>query len=176
MAKMNEEFIEDIFDKQPGRYICLSKKYNGRWQDKFFQDTRSAIEWVKIQPESSDLYFCPTKFKKPKRRKDYVEKSFFLWSDLDEASPGSIPDEIKPSHAWQSSPGRYQALWELPQASEPNEVEGRNKGLAYKLNADKSGWDLTQVLRIPGTRNNKYPNRPLVKVLWIHPDDIRPIE
>jgi hypothetical protein len=40
-----------------------------------------------------------------------------------------------------------------------------SKKMAYFLKADKGGWDLTQVLRIPGTPNTKYPERPMVKLL-----------
>jgi hypothetical protein len=33
-----------------------------------------------------------------------------------------------------------------------------NKRLTYAIGADKGGWDLTQVLRLPGTPNHKYKN------------------
>src|SRR5207253_2736302 len=35
------------------------------------------------------------------------------------------------------------------------------------LGADPSGWDLTQLLRVPGTRNHKYEDAPLVRVLQL---------
>jgi len=38
--------------------------------------------------------------------------------------------------------------------------------LTYAVGADKSGWDLTQVLRVPGTRNYKYPGAPRVRLLF----------
>jgi len=45
--------------------------------------------------------------------------------------------------------------------------EELNRRLAYTLGADPSGWDLTQLLRVPGTRNHKYPDAPLVHVLQV---------
>ena len=39
--------------------------------------------------------------------------------------------------------------------------------MTYTLGADKSGWDLTQVLRVPGTRNYKYPGGPTVEVCLV---------
>jgi hypothetical protein len=46
------------------------------------------------------------------------------------------------------------------------ETEDMNKKLAYSVGADHGGWDITQVLRIPGTRNHKYPQAPYGKLLW----------
>jgi hypothetical protein len=34
------------------------------------------------------------------------------------------------------------------------------------LGADRSGWDVTQVLRVPGSRNYKYEGEPEVSLLW----------
>jgi P4 family phage/plasmid primase-like protien len=47
----------------------------------------------------------------------------------------------------------------------PPEIgEDLNRRLAHALGADKSGWDLTQLLRPPGTKNRKYPDTPAVEV------------
>jgi hypothetical protein len=46
-------------------------------------------------------------------------------------------------------------------------LEKLNRALTYALDADKGGWDLTQVLRLPGTRNYKYPEAPMVKLMWV---------
>jgi len=35
------------------------------------------------------------------------------------------------------------------------------------MGADESGWDLTQLLRVPGTPNHKYPEAPIVKVVTL---------
>ncbi len=168
MNKPDVDFLKHIFDNQPGRYIGLSVKNNeaGTWKDVFFTDLTKAIRFIKKQPETNDVYFCPTKFASRKRRKEFAQPSKFLWSDLDEINPDAISSEHKPTHAWESSPGRYQALWELDHIYSSSDIEDKNKGLAYSLGADKSGWDITQVLRIPGTYNNKYPARPPVKLMW----------
>lgn len=160
------KFLETVLNKQYGKYLAFSRKYRGKWRDVFFQSVPEAVEWLKTQPDDADLYFCPTRFAKPRRIKDNVQPSFFLWSDLDEADPHIFPAHFKPTYAWESSPGRFQALWELDRAASPHYVEEKNKGLAYKLGADRGGWDLTQVLRIPGTLNNKYASRPEVRLLW----------
>jgi hypothetical protein len=68
---------------------------------------------------------------------------------------------------WASSPGRFQALWELEHELNPRLTEKLNRYLTHALGADKGGWDLTQVLRVPGTRNFKYPDSPPVKVIFM---------
>src|SRR5690606_27899998 len=67
---------------------------------------------------------------------------------------------------WKSSEHRYQALWELEEPLMANQLEEINRRLTYTLQADKSGWDLTQVLRIPGTMNYKYQPPERGVLLW----------
>lgn len=115
-------------------------------------------------PPHSDHYFCPVVFSHPKRKKEYALPTNLLWSDLDAVHPNSC--RLRPSVAWESSPGRYQALWFLDRDIEPDEAAQLSKRIAYGDGADKGGWDLTQVLRIPGSINYKYPQRPPVSLLW----------
>jgi hypothetical protein len=83
-----------------------------------------------------------------------------LWADMDGADPREL--RLPPTIALESSPGRYVGLW----LTDNVVTEQLNKRLAYSIGADKSGWDLTQVLRMPGTINYKYASRPRVQLLW----------
>jgi hypothetical protein len=116
------------------------------------------------EQSQADHYFCPVVFKEPLRQKEYALPTNLLWSDLDAVDPDSC--KLRPSVAWESSPGRYQALWFLSTEIEPEQAASLSKRIAYADGADKGGWDLTQVLRIPGTHNHKYPSSPEVKLLW----------
>lgn len=155
---------------QEGYYFCLSSKGvdGGRWRDHFFEwpfQIGELQKFFKNHPlDEYHLYFCPLPFREAIRRKELVIGSQLLWADLDEANPNQI-DPI-PQIAWESSPDRYSALWILDQFYTPLEIESKNKALTYTSGADKGGWDLTQVLRIPGTLNCKYKKKPLVKLLW----------
>lgn len=115
-------------------------------------------------PDRGDVYFCPVVFSKPQRRKEYALPTNLLWADLDPVNPNDC--RIRPSIAWESSPGRFQALWFLNREIEPNEAAALSKRIAYADGADTGGWDLTQVLRLPGTKNFKYDAAPTVKLLW----------
>lgn len=122
---------------------------------------------------NNDLYWCPSIFEYPQRKVENAMDEHALWADLDEADPRQIGSDYSPTTAWETSPGRYQALWILKNgflqgASWPGR---ENQRLSYHVGADKSGWDTTQLLRIPGWRNHKTEYRvngraPLGKLLW----------
>lgn len=105
-----------------------------------------------------DIYFSPAVYSKDKRRANAVQPTRLLWADLDEANPDTFPPELKPTASWETSPGRFQALWKTDKRLKPKMQTMLNKRLTYAVGADKGGWDLTQVLRIPGTPNHKYPD------------------
>jgi hypothetical protein len=155
--------ILHIWKAQPGNFFCLSTKgRDGTWKDHFFK--RSQLKDVPQFIEENldkDLYWCPHGFNKPRRLKKYAEIPKLLWADLDEANPRDMED-LMPSVAWESSPGRYAAVWVLDKFM----VEDLNRRLTYHLKADPGGWDLTQVLRVPGTTNYKYTSTPKVRLLW----------
>lgn len=159
------KFLKYI-SNQPGKYLALSTKYQGRWRDFFFTDFLVAQVWLEDQPKGADIYFCPVKLSQPRRKKEFCCESRYLWSDLDFVDPAQLPVKLRPTVAWESSPGRYQCLWELTKPQDPLRLQEVNRQLTYFIGADKGGWDLTQVLRIPGTVNYKYPSKPRVKLLW----------
>lgn len=154
--------ITRIWDEQPGVYFCISTKSpSGKWEDHFFRRREfKRIPRFLNDHRSSDLYFCPHGFSKPRRIADNAVTPKLLWSDMDEAHPEKA--KLKPSIAIESSPGRFVGIWRL---DEPMTVE-LNRRLTYFLGADPSGWDLTQVLRCPNTINYKYSNTPRTRLLW----------
>ena len=103
-------------------------------------------------------------YSKPGRHQQDVISHNVLYADLDPVDPCTLA--TKPSIAWESSPGRYQAAWLHSNDLSVEDWLARNRNLSYSIGADKSGWDLTQVLRVPGGKNHKY--KPVVKgkLLW----------
>ena len=113
-----------------------------------------------------DTYWCPLVFDKPARLKENVKpKQSLLWADLDFVDPTTL-GTLRPSIAWASSDTRYQALWALDGSEEIKDIETVNRDLTYHIGADKGGWDVTQVLRVPGSPNYKYNPPQQGKMLW----------
>lgn len=105
---------------------------------------------------TDDLYWCPSLFEKPQRKMELAMDEHALWADLDEIDPRDIPD-YPPTIAWETSPRRYQALWIVTGGLMGASWMGNeNQRLTYYLGADVSGWDTTQLLRIPGWENHKF--------------------
>lgn len=148
------------------KFYCISTKtIQGKFRDNFFTNIEEASSFVETVKNKCNVYFCPNVFSQKQRRKSYVLPSKTLYADLDKVNPKEcLP---RPSIAWQSSPNRYAAIWFLSNELAVPDFEELNRKLAYRIGADKSGWDSVQVLRMPGTQNFKYPSRPVAKVLYI---------
>ena|ERR1700691_987237 len=164
------EFLHEVWGKQQvdglrGGFAFLSlRRDDHSWLDIAFRYGEDVIEIP--NPREGDVYFCPNLFERPKRRKELVLPSCWLYADLDQVKPLHTEAVLSPTIAWESSPDRYQALWHLDRSLWADEHSRLNRKLTYALDADKGGWDLTQVLRIPSTINHKYAEKPEVKLLW----------
>ena len=119
------------------------------------RDREKIVEHLKAHTDD-DIYWCPSLFEGRSRHIELAMDEHALWADLDEVDPRDI-DDYPPTIAWETSPGRFQALWliaggDMQGASWPGK---ENQKLTYHLGADHSGWDTTQLLRIPGWNNHK---------------------
>ncbi|AZS06616.1 RecA-like DNA recombinase [Mycobacterium phage JacoRen57] len=132
-------------------------------------------DWKRIRAHvaahiDDELYFTPMVFSRPLRRREFAKATSRLWADLDEADPRKIDPILYPQVAWETSPGRYDAVWFMSSVRpETTERGGENHRLTIAVGADPSGWDTTQLLRVPGSANNK-PGRPKGyhgKLLWL---------
>tara|TARA_R110002049_G_scaffold137350_2_gene297358 strand:- start:40477 stop:41289 length:813 start_codon:yes stop_codon:yes gene_type:complete len=110
-----------------------------------------------------DLYFCPNPFLASRRLARNALQTRYAWADIDDANPEKF--EPQPNILWSTSPGRHQGLWLWGETLEPTDAEAVSRYLAYKFGADKSGWDINQVLRVPHTSNHKYADVPKVRLL-----------
>jgi len=174
---MSEGTIFKVWGDSKG-WVSLPRKLRkahtakgGSWEEgEMFRwpEGKEAINsWIQDSVTNKyDLYWCPCVFKEPRRIKQNIYKMNILYADLDEVIPDKLA--IKPSVAWESSPNRYAAIWFLDKNLPAQEAERLNKNLTYAIGADKGGWDLTQVLRVPGLRNYKYEGAPKGKLLWFN--------
>jgi hypothetical protein len=139
------------------------------------RETRRAEEHCKrLCAEGREVYQCAHLLRSRRRVKASAAPLTACYVDADGAKPGD--NTPRPTAVVISSPGREQYWWRLSRPVEPEEGEDLNRRLAYAMGADLSGWDLTQLLRVPGTRNRKYPDAPLVELAYLSGDSYDPAE
>lgn len=162
------------FGPEASGYMCIamlavaSSGPKREMSERFFkypEQLDEAGKYVDDGKYHADVYYCPQLFESARRRKDNVKQCPTVWADLDTCPPERL--HIAPTFLIESSPGRHQALWSLAHAVPPHVAEDISKRIAYfhaEDGCDRSGWDLTQLLRVPSTPNYKYAGQPIVYV------------
>jgi hypothetical protein len=136
-------------------------------KEKFFQWPKESLKlenYLLTEELKHNVYFCVSLLSKMERKKANCLPTNLVWADLDEVPPDSPNIEIPPPIVIESSPDRWQAIWRLTTELEPYDAERYSKRLAYAIEADKSGWDMVQLLRVPFSRNFKYADGPYVNL------------
>lgn len=148
-------------------WISGTAKTKGERRSSFHEGP--GYEWPTDRPKilafleqhgNDDVYFAPCLFGDNRRVEQYAEPERSLWADLDPVDPAGIDQDYRPTIAWETSPGRYQGVWLLSHPRVGASWQGKeNHRLTAYLGADPSGWDTTQLLRVPGRRNHKPDHR-----------------
>jgi hypothetical protein len=178
--KRREMFLRKVFGNATDGFFCIAyaPKSKKSFTEEFFrypQDIPQALELINTVYQGNNVWFCPHLFSRRKRVKETVLLTPSAWSDLDNCAPEEL--YLEPSVVIESSPGRYAGLWHFDQLVDPEEAESLSQRIAYthsEQGADRSGWDLTQLLRMPWTYNYKYATTPTVKVIEANQKRYRP--
>jgi hypothetical protein len=127
---------------------------------------QSAADWALSKAEEGrEVYFCVHLLSAARRIKDNATPVRALWGDLDGVP---VPNgRLMPTAVVESSPGRYHAYWRLDSELPPETAEDLNRRIACEISADPSGFDLTQLLRVPGTINYKHAQGPVVRLVGL---------
>src|SRR4051812_39041692 len=117
------------------------------------------LKFVGDHARTHNVYFCPQLLRGRKRSKEGVRSTPCAWADLDACHPDNL--YVTPSIIIESSPGRWQAYWRFSGVDTvlPDDAEDLSRRIAYahaEDGADRSGWDLSQLLRVPFTYNLKH--------------------
>jgi hypothetical protein len=162
-------FFELLFEESQG-YLCLAttdpRGPKSTFQEQFFEWPRESLKienFILTQEVPRNVYFGVNLLKEPERKKKQCLPTDLVWADLDGVNPDGL-EQFFPPIVVQSSPGRWQAFWRLESKIEPFDAERYSRRIAYAINADRSGWDLTQLFRVPLTKNLKYHPPALVMI------------
>lgn len=166
---IRRSFFEYLFGTDEG-YVCIAASDPNKGKTSFTQSFFSwpeqreeMLAYIERRVKRHNLWYCTSLLDAKERRKDTCLPGRLVWADLDTCKPELV--DPAPSIVVESSPLRYQALWRLSSTIPPDVAEEYSKRIAYRYNAngaDPSGWDLTQLLRVPLTYNYKYEDREVV--------------
>lgn len=107
--------------------------------------------------DSVDWYWTPGVSNDDSRKAKRYPAQRAVWVDCDDSYDRKLLESLKPSFMWETSPGHVQALWLLkePIAQKEFHRDGFIGMLTQAIGADKSGVDVGQLLRVPGTWHHK---------------------
>lgn len=158
------ELQMDTMDRN--QYGFLSYRDEDQWWQSAVYHMKEGIP-KELPNDGKNLYFCPNLFSRGMRRMEVVCNSCWLYADLDEVDPRALSSfDVYPTVAWETSPGRYQCMWECLSMLPPELHMKLNQRMTYFTGADKGGWGLSKVLRLPGTVSLKYEEPFEVDLLW----------
>lgn len=158
------EFFQTIFGDIDGYvYIAFKnpKLQQANWRQEFIkwpEDQSKLVAKVIANTSKAEVYYGPALYREPTTAtKPNILGTQYYWAEFD----GTVPDELgnvpEPTVRIQSSSDKHQHwYWRADEfVGDISSIERINRSITYALGADISGWDATQVLRPPGTRNHK---------------------
>lgn len=164
-------FLDKFWGTEEGK-VYFAASYEHKQFRQFFNQwplKRQSIINAIVQQSALgwDVWFCPSLYKHdaPKPERDYIESVNCHWLDFDGNAPSleewegrakeiGVPE---PSLILQTSVQSHQQVYwftdRVHGSDQLDHVETVTRNLTAAFATDKSGWDLTQLLRIPGTLN-----------------------
>lgn len=110
-------------------------------------------------PEDRDVFFSPAMRKTPGDTKEDVLGTVALWADVDNENKPRWT--LPPTYVVFSGHG-WHCYWFLKSPCfDLNDIEECNRILADDVDGDRGCWNANRVLRVPGTTNNKQPDKPI---------------
>jgi len=107
--------------------------------------------------DSVDWYWTPAVSSSDSRKAGEYPSQRAIWVDCDESYDNKLLESLRPSYMWETSPGHKQAVWLMNETIDRSEFhrDGFIGMVTQALGGDKSGVDIGQLLRVPGTTHHK---------------------
>ena len=175
------QFFDAIFGSESG-FVYSPCKGPIKWDAAFFkwpQGKDRLVEHVMLSAgQGKDVYYSPVIWEKPRVAKECIKGTHVFWADFDSSCPEdwTLPGSEAVSMALEAVPGppsldvqsskehKHHVYWKVDElVTDISAIENINRSIAYVYGADTSGWDATQILRVPFTSNFKYdPPLPVI--------------
>lgn len=157
-----KDYFEQIYQDTEG-FVYAPVKRDGRIQGFMIPWPRRADGLVEhvlryAADESAEVFYSPALYKSRKPVQEEVLGSWVAWAEFDGNFPDPWPLSIAPLPSIEiqsSTSNKRHVYWALEEFTEPKKLQEINRGLAYALGADLSGWDANQFLRPPYSVHRK---------------------
>jgi len=171
------DFIKRLYE--PKDLLCFGflNSETGKWQQAFrtFEDAIKP-EFVNTLQASNDagnnIYVAMNVFKSTQRTKNNVAAIRNVWAEIDDNGRENL-DKIftskivpQPTVVTESSVGKFHVIWSVEDML-PEHGESLLKSISSEFGGDTNAIDLARVLRVPGFKNHKYPDKPEVEVVQL---------
>ena len=180
---MTKEFFELLYRFCDDKYLLEFRTLPKVTQKWFPLDGTSNGMWGYLNSvkKGHNVYFGVGLRKSNGGGKVHVAQVPCVWVDVDFKhfpTPSDAKDAVFRAlpFGWSiivDTGGGYHAYAILQEPAEPEDferIECINRGIARRIGGDLNATDIARILRVPNTRNLKYNNKPLVKV--VHADDV----
>lgn len=157
-------YFDFLFGSDQG-WACIRTFPEGRFGHKDGPIQRHWYQWPRqrndmiafvLANSTLDLYVIPALFRdKMSNRASNIKHQTVVYADADAASPELFL--VPPTITMETSPGRHHLFWKTT-TDDSTALCLVGKSIAHahaSQGCDKGGWDAGQLLRIPGTTNNK---------------------
>lgn len=162
-----QEFFETLFQDSEGFLFLGWRGEDGelnQFKSLRYPDAIDTAATIVELHKDEDVYFSPMLYSVPRRKKSTVSVTPVCYADTDTFDPERYL--IAPTLNVQTSEGHTHSYWVLDRDTyEREDVARVSRAIAVthderdedgnKIGVDPSGWDLTQLLRVPGTKNTK---------------------
>jgi hypothetical protein len=145
----------------------------GLTQNHFFAwpSQREDIVAFCLANSEKDIYTAPSIFRTRGSRKGHnIGHQWAAYADAEDMPLGKL--KAQPTMTVQTSEGRHHLYW-VTETDDPKQLIDISRAIAAEHKrdgCDPSGWDAGQLLRVPGTSNNKYVRQG--KPSWLVPQPV----
>lgn len=180
-------YIEHLFDENDTLNFTFLKQgvVSELWmtREEALDPNQNLVETIGAkQKDGWNAYVAMNAYGNPElgRKKTNVAAVRNVYLDFDENGEHGIAEIKKdaangllpsPHFILQSSPGKFYAVWNVDGFT-VEQQERLNKALQLRYHADKAATDAARVLRIAGSVNLKYPDKPVVEIIEQKPGDL----
>ncbi len=155
--------------------LCTIPAFEGRKQRFVKIADLKVNKWIRFMgaanANNSNIYLSVYSFLQPQRTEIHVvpmvDKIFL---DFDDTEAYKVfRNNYIPALTINTSPGKFQCFIKLSEPISKYEAKDISRTLSRQYGADHT-FDLARVFRLPGFRNVKYKEKPLVKIIELNPE------